>query len=74
MPAWFLILWVMVLVTAIWTKSLVANLAFMFACVLGFKFALDLAVLPVIQWGVAGMFVLAIAFSALEIVTNVERF
>lgn len=72
MPLWFIGLWVIVLGVAIFSRSLIANLAFMFVCVLGYHFAGDLEI-EVVRWGVIAIFLCGIGFSALQLLTSVNK-
>ena len=73
MPTWYLILWVIVLLLAVFTKSLVASLAMLFVWGLGYYLALGLEEYELIRVGIAGMFVLGMGFTAMEMVTKVDR-
>lgn len=74
MPVWYLILWVLVLVLAIFTKSLVASLAMLFVWALGIYFATNLETVEVIRLGIMGVFVLGMGYSTMEMVVKVDKF
>lgn len=74
MPTWYLILWVMVLGLAIFTKSLVAQLCMMFVWALGIYYAQNLGVSSVIQIGVSAVFVLGMGYQAMEMAVKVDKF
>lgn len=73
MTTWFLMLWGSVLTLAIFSRSLVATLALIFLCVLGFQQALDLPDPDQVRWGVAGLFALCTAYAG-TLVAKAERF
>lgn len=74
MAWWFIAIWLLVLVVAIFSRSMIANIALMFACILGYQQALAMDTADVVRWGIAGIFVCAIAFSGLQVLTKVDKF
>lgn len=74
MPTWYLILWVLVLVLAIFTRSLVAQLCMMFVWALGIYYAQNLGVSSVIQIGLSAVFVLGMGYQAMEMAVKVDKF
>jgi len=73
MPIWFIALWLIVLAVAIFSRSMIANLALIFVCVLGFKQALGLPDADVVRWGVAGMYACGIGFAGIELLVKVDK-
>lgn len=73
MPTWFIGLWLIVLITAIVSRSMIANIALMFCCVLGYTEALSMDQLDVVRWGIAAIFVLGIGLAAIQLVTKVDK-
>jgi len=74
MAWWFIAIWLLVLCVAIFSKSMIANIAFILVCVLGFQQAVAMESADTIRWGVAAIFVCGIAFSGLQLVTKVDKF
>ena len=74
MPTWYLILWVVVLVLAILSRSVVAQLAMLFVWVLGVYYAQNLDVNYVIQVGISAVFVLGMGYTMLEMAVKVDKF
>jgi hypothetical protein len=73
-PTWYLLLWGLVLVLAIFTRSLVAYLAMLFVWVLGVYFATNIVAIEVVRIGIIGVFVLGVGYTAIEMVANVNKF
>ena len=74
MPTWYLILWVLVLVLAILTRSLVAQIAMLFVWALGVYYAQSLEVSTVIGLGITSVYVLGMGYQALEMIVKVDKF
>jgi hypothetical protein len=74
MAWWFIAIWLLVLGVAVFSKSMIANIALILACVLGFQLAVDMATADTIRWGVAAIFVCGIGFAGLQLVTKVDKF
>lgn len=70
---WFAVLLVVLVVVAILTKSFLANLALIFACVLGVNFGMRLAdVGNDIRYAVVVMMFCLIGFAIIQLLTRVE--
>lgn len=74
MPTWYLILWVLVLVLALLSRSLVAQLAMLFVWVLGVYYAQNLDAVNVISVGVSAVFVLGMGYTVMEIAVKTDKF
>lgn len=71
---WFILLFVLMLMVAIFSKSLLCNLGFIICCVLGIYFALRLNdASSLVQYGFVTVFCLFIGFSFQQMLTKVER-
>jgi hypothetical protein len=73
MPWWFIVLWLILIATALVSKSLLGYLALIFTSVLGQKFSLDLAYCDTIRYTLVGFFLLFALFAIYQIVTQVDR-
>lgn len=74
MPYWYIGLWVLVLVLAIFTRSLVAQLAMLFVWALGVYYASGVVATETIRLGIVGVFALGMGFTAIEMVAKVDKF
>lgn len=71
---WFLLLWVLVLVVSIISKSLLANIALTIVSVLGVDFARHLAgTTETVRNTLAAVFILCIALAVFQMLFKVER-
>ena len=74
MPYWYIGIWVAVLVLAMFTRSLVAQLAMLFVWALGIYYASDILATETIRLGIMGVFVLGMGYQAMEMVVKVDKF
>jgi len=74
MPTWYLILWVLVLVLAIFSRSLVAQIAMLFVWALGIYYAQNLGVSPMVQTGISAVFVCGMGYTAMEMAVKSDKF
>ena len=74
MPTWYLILWGLVFVLAVLSRSIVMQLAMLFVWVLGVYYAQNLETVNVIQVGVSAVFVLGMGYTMLEMAVKVDKF
>lgn len=71
---WFLVLWVLVLVVALLSRSLIANLALIFVCALGWQFGSQLAgVSHTVRMAVSGIFIACLALAIFQTLFKVEH-
>ena len=71
---WFTLLFVGVLIAAVFSKSLILNLALIFVSVLGWVLAMELAdVSDMIMYGLVVLFVSVMGFAVIQIGTRIER-
>lgn len=74
MPTWYLGIWGVVLILAVMTRSLVAQIAMLFVWGLGVYYVTGLQTVEVVRLGIVGLFVLGMGYQAIEMVVKVDRF
>lgn len=74
MPLWFILIWIAIGVLAYFSKSLIGNVIWILASILGIFLAFSSAELSIaVEASLTGLFVAVIGFAIIQIATKVER-
>jgi hypothetical protein len=71
---WFIVLWAVILVLSILSRSMVANLCLIFCCVLGYALALELTgITENVRYGIIAVFLMIAGFATIQIALGVKK-
>lgn len=73
MATWFLVLFFVVLLVAVFSKSILAYFALIGMCVLGWHFSMNMSYTVDIRYGVGIIFMCCIAFSVFQMLFRAEH-